>query len=424
MTRNTPVQNKPSQITGVFRKPFPQQLAFFRQKLGNLVPTARWDDLRHAEHDHGFMVAGAMKADLLADLAAAIDKGMAHGTSLKEFRKDFRAIVENHGWHGWTGEGSKKGEAWRTRVIYRTNMHAAYMAGRRAQLLAAGFPLWVYKHRDIVKVPRRQHLSWDGLTLPYNHPFWDKHFPPQGFGCRCDVYGAWSERGAARVGGVIDKPLPDGWNSIDPKTGEPPGIDKGWGYAPGASVVDRVNALAGKTMQWDYTLAKAYMDAVPDRLRDAMATAQRGLPSTADAARRYAARVLSDGPSAVPPYQTLGLLTSNDIDRVQGMVAGVSVAGFDYALDASVVGHVQRNHGDAKAEDRRGQRAVTAVDYAALPTLLNAPDRVEDAGVSDVGNPMVRYTKTIGGEMFVAAFEVRKKRRMLVLQSLWIRKAP
>lgn len=29
---------------------------------------------------------------------------------------------------------------------------------------------------------------------------------------------------------------PQGWEAIDPKTGEPVGIDKGFDYAPGASV--------------------------------------------------------------------------------------------------------------------------------------------------------------------------------------------
>ena len=47
------------------------QLAFFRQKLG--LPTARWDDLMKSAHDRAFVVAGAMKADLLADLKRALD---------------------------------------------------------------------------------------------------------------------------------------------------------------------------------------------------------------------------------------------------------------------------------------------------------------------------------------------------------------
>ena len=53
--------------------------------------------------------------------------------------------------------------------------------------------------------------------------------------------------------------LPDGWNSIDPKTGAQVGIDKGWGYAPGASVVDDIIAAI-----------RAKRDALPAPLVEAL----------------------------------------------------------------------------------------------------------------------------------------------------------
>lgn len=233
------------QLTSVFRRSFAEQVAAFRLRLGNLVPTAKWDDLRGAEHDRAFMVAGAVKADLLADLGNAVDKAIADGQTLDWFRKEFRGIVEKHGWHGWTGEGTKGGEAWRTRVIYRTNMATTYAAGRMAQLVEGGFLLWVYRH-GASREPREQHLAWDGLVLPPDHPFWQTHAPPNGWGCSCYVLGARSEAGARRLGGRPELRLPDDWDRLDPKTGAPPGIDKGWGHAPGLSVARTVRALVPK----------------------------------------------------------------------------------------------------------------------------------------------------------------------------------
>ena len=168
------------EIAAILRRPFAEQLAFFRHKLGNLVPTATWRDLWQAAHDTGFMVAGAAKADLLADLAQAVDAAIAEGETIEEFRKRFGAIVEKHGWHGWTGEETKAGRAWRTRVIYTTNLRTSYAAGRYAQLKE--FPFWVYRHSG-AENPRLQHLAWDGLTLPANHPFWKTHYPPNGWNC-------------------------------------------------------------------------------------------------------------------------------------------------------------------------------------------------------------------------------------------------
>ena len=117
-------------MSGPYARPFPEQVAFFRNKLGNLVPTRRWDDMLGAAHDQGFMVAGAMQAELLTDLAAAVDKAISEGRGLEDFRKDFRAIVKRNGWTGWTGEGSVKGEAWRVKTILRTNAYTSYAAGR------------------------------------------------------------------------------------------------------------------------------------------------------------------------------------------------------------------------------------------------------------------------------------------------------
>jgi hypothetical protein len=232
-------------LAATFRKPFAQQVAAFRLRLGDLVPTARWDDITHAAHDRAFMVAGALKADLLADLAGAVDKAVADGTSLAEFRRDFRAIVERRGWHGWTGEGRKGGEAWRTRVIYRTNLATSYAAGRMAQLVEGKFAYWVYRHGGSLE-PREQHLSWDGLILPPDHPFWMTHAPPNGWGCSCYIVGARSLAGAKRVGGKRGLSLPEGWSRRLPKTGTPEGSDKGWDYAPGASVAELVAQLAPK----------------------------------------------------------------------------------------------------------------------------------------------------------------------------------
>ncbi|RWR26797.1 virion morphogenesis protein [Sinirhodobacter populi] len=235
-------------VAATFRKPFAEQQAAFRLRLGNLIPTQAWDDIRHNAHDRGFMVAGAMKADLLADLGTAVDKAISQGTTLEEFRRDFRSIVAKHGWHGWTGEGTEAGEAWRTRVIYKTNLRTSYAAGRRAQLIAGGYRWWVYRHSG-AEHPRLQHLAWDGIALSPDHPFWATNYPPNGWGCGCEVYGARTDAGIRRVGGIPGKQLPDGWNARDPRTGLPPGLTKGWDYAPGSTVSETVQALTPKLGQ-------------------------------------------------------------------------------------------------------------------------------------------------------------------------------
>lgn len=413
---------QPSVAKGVFKRPFAEQVAYFRNKLGKQVPTARWDDLQRGAHDTAFMVAGAAKADLLSDLAAATDRAVTEGKSLDAFRQDFRAIVEQRGWHGWTGEGSKKGTAWRTRIIYQTNANTAYAAGRLAQLREGGFSHWVYRHDDSAAHPRPQHQAWDGLTLAPNDPFWQTHYPPNGWGCGCYVVASRSARGARRLGGNPDKAKPAGWDSTEHKTGAPPGIDPGWDYAPGDRVSTVVRQMARKTRQWDYELAKGYMQGVPAAVRDQLAHSYRALPSVADDARRYARRVLDgrDKAQDTPRYFTLGLLTDSDARRI-GALQGRDLTHFDFALDASAVRHIHARHGQDAAERQHGQRGVTAQDYALLPQLLNEGGDWQAAGkAKDTGQPLVKRRWSHKGEVLEAVFEIRAKRKMLALKTLYV----
>lgn len=404
-------------IAGRLRRPFAEQVAAFRLRLRQLIPTARWDDIWQAEHDRAFMVAGALKADLLADLAAAVDKSIAEGTDLETFRRDFRAIVARNGWHGWTGEGSKKGEAWRTRVIYKTNMATSYAAGRMAQLRAEGWPLLVYRHGGSLE-PRPEHLGWDGLILPADHPFWATHAPPNGWGCSCYITGARDVRDAMRKGGKPGLELAAGWDQPAPRTGAPPGIDRGWAYAPGASVAETVTQMAAKAARWPYHVAKAYMQEVPTAVRDQLARSYRSLPSTADMVRRHCARLFG-GETPLETMHTLGLLTE-DQARDIGALADQVLDGADWMLDSDGVRHAIKRHTDPKVELTRGQRAIGPEDFALLPKLINSKPTVRYLGVSEMGRPVIELSGTVDGVKLVALFAINPSRRRLTLQSLWV----
>lgn len=269
-------------ISAVFKRPFDEQVAFFRGKLGNLIPTERWTDVWKSAHDTGFMVAGAAKADLLADLAAAVDQAISEGTGIEMFRKQFSEIVDRHGW-SYRGEYN-----WRTRTIYRTNMATSYSAGRLVQLKDSGFEYWIYRHSDAVARPRPLHVSWDGLALPPNDPWWSSHYPPNGWGCQCYVVGARGPRAAHRLGGKIG-PAPDDGTAPD---GTPNGIDKGWDYQPGASALERIRgSIVSNAKNLPGPLAQAVE-------RD-LSTLDSGLVSgfvearTVKEAERIGARILS-----------------------------------------------------------------------------------------------------------------------------------
>ncbi len=176
------------EVSGSFRS-FAEAVAYFLRKTR--VPTATWRDLWQAQHARAFTVAGALRDDLLVDLQQAVQAAIDQGETLDDFRARFEDIVRRRGWTGWTGEGTAKGRAWRTQVIYTTNLRVAYQAGRWETLKA--FPYLRYQHNP-VRHPREDHVAWDGLVLRTDDPWWNTHYPPNGWGCRCSVTGAGEGR--------------------------------------------------------------------------------------------------------------------------------------------------------------------------------------------------------------------------------------
>lgn len=205
--------------------PFAQAIDYFRRKTN--VTTERWNDLWRDNHNIGFMVAGALKDDLLNDFRQAVDTAIAEGKSIGWFKTQFQHIKQTHGWDH-TGDAT-----WRSNIIYNTNMRQSYNAGRYEQLQQ--FDYWEYQHGDSQQ-PRPLHLSWHGLLLPKSDPFWQTHFPANGWGCKCKVRGRSSQWVARKNLEVNTSPKIERFEWTDKVTGEihliPKGIDPGFDYAP------------------------------------------------------------------------------------------------------------------------------------------------------------------------------------------------
>ncbi|MGE6741728.1 PBECR2 nuclease fold domain-containing protein [Allorhizobium pseudoryzae] len=220
--------------------PFQEAIDFLRSKVN--LPTKKYDDVLRQGQVRAFTVAGVTRDDMLSDFRAAIEKARIEGTGFNEFRKDFDAIVDRTGWaFNARGETDEERRDWRARIIYTTNMRTSYMAGRWAQLTDPDVlkyrPYLQYVHSG-AEHPRLQHLAWDGLVLSATDPAWTIMYPPNGWGCDCDVK-ALSRRDLARLGkdGPDQAPNLEPYESFDRRTGRPelryPGIDRGWDYNVG-----------------------------------------------------------------------------------------------------------------------------------------------------------------------------------------------
>ena len=166
---------------------FAEQITFFTQKLQVLEKDFKADP--KSSHDKAFTIAGVTSANLLNDIYGAVTQLMKQGITLDQFKKQFDAIVAAHGWTGWTGEGTSAGRAWRANIIAETNLRTSYSSGRWEQQLATKDtrPYLQYRHSHGVMHPRPVHVSWNEMILPIEHPWWAEHYPPNGYGCKCQA---------------------------------------------------------------------------------------------------------------------------------------------------------------------------------------------------------------------------------------------
>ncbi|HET8942287.1 MAG TPA: hypothetical protein VFN13_09910 [Rudaea sp.] len=99
----------------------------------------------------------------------------------------------------------------------------------------------------------------------------------------------------------------------------------------------------------------------------------------------------------------------------------VSRSGQAFGVDAYTPLHVRGGHADVQTEKPRGQRPVTAADYARLPELLNGAHTTTYVGTAkSTGAKLVEIEGVIDGERYVTKWEVRGKRRSLTLKTFFI----
>lgn len=351
-----------------FGLPFSEAIAFLRQKVR--LPTRRFDDLVGAANDRAFMVAGVQADDLLASIQGALVRAQEAGTTLDAFRADLDPLLDRL---GWTSRGAKY-TAWRTRIVYETNLRTAYAAGRQAQMLemAEDLPIWVYRHSGS-KHPRLQHQAWDGKALPWNDAWWQTHSPPNGWGCGC-----WIENMDARdLKRIEGKDGPDPSPEVvtrqvrDGATGQmvdvPVGVDPGWGYPPGRS--------------WAEGLVPPELQQPLRPLRDA-ATSQPAvsLPPLPPPRPVDAARILPAG--LTDESYVRAFLDAFGATETKG-VSVRDVTGTHIVVDRRLF---QMSGGDLKVKSRGRERYVLL-----LADALRDPDEVwADWEVLKNGEPQLR----------------------------------
>lgn len=241
-------------------EPLPPKEAIdaFRKKGYKI--TFDYHEMQREEHAYNFTVAKATSLDILQDIRQSVDKAIADGVVFKDFAKDLKPVLQEKGWWGRkavidpkTGEEREVqlGSARRLKTIYDTNLRTSYAAGtwERIERTKKTRPYLAYRGIKDDR-QRAQHRQWSDVVLPVDHEWWNTHYPPNGWKCRCGVQ-QLSERDVARRGltvsdiGPSDAPR----TFIDKRTGNtilvPPGLDPGFAYNVGKA---RMKAMVPQQM--------------------------------------------------------------------------------------------------------------------------------------------------------------------------------
>lgn len=228
--------------------PFEEAVDALRRRGTNLFSSDHWAEVWQEQHQAGFTVARSAGFDILKDIHAELMKAMESGTTFTDFKRNLEPILQKKGWWGKTTvtdpmSGEKKtvqlGSIRRLQTIFDVNMRVSFAQGRweQQQSVKEDFPYLRYEGILDSRI-RPLHRSWHGTILPMDHPWWNTHYPPNGWRCRCDAV-AVSEDDLEENGWQVTDVPADGapvtW--VNPATGEvmevPAGIDPGWAYNPG-----------------------------------------------------------------------------------------------------------------------------------------------------------------------------------------------
>lgn len=190
-----------------------EAIAYFVSKIP-LLP-AEYRELEDDVRSRAFSLAGAQTLQVVSLIQSALDQALRDGSMFESFLD--RAVNIFTG----EGQGTVPGRA-HLENVFRTNLQTAYQVGRFEQLMQVTVrrPYWQYNAVDD-KDTRPTHFAQEGKVYRFDHPFWQRWYPPNGFQCRCSVVSvAESELNEfnLRVENIDAEESPDPGFAVNPAT--------------------------------------------------------------------------------------------------------------------------------------------------------------------------------------------------------------
>lgn len=264
---------------------------------GALQPTVNWREMRHGQHAVAFTVAKIARLDLLRAVQASLDEVIRNDGTFERWQADILPELQRQGWWGAVSNRDLTGtdqpiivNQRRLRTIYDTNVRMSMATGHWARIQRQKAVLPYLRYLPSTSERKRLlHMQWYGVILPVDHPWWQTHFPPNGWFCKCH-FQQLSVGMMQRRGWVVtpDEQIPDApstpftWASGAVSL-VPAGIDPGFDYNPGTAHLRAVAAKATTSIRraLDAGLDQAADQTLREIVADAAFDQFLGLPDEA-----------------------------------------------------------------------------------------------------------------------------------------------
>ena len=371
-------------------------------RRATLRTSTYWSEVYADEHAGAFTAAKIAKLDIARTLFDGLRRALEEGRTPEMFIKDVRPSLERAGWWGVVEDASLTGTSdavaitpSRLRRIYDTNMRGSRAAALWARFQDGKAERPYLRYSAVMdRRTRPEHRAWHGTILPVDHPWWESHFPPNGWNCRCTVI-SLSQRDLDRRGWKANEQPPPagpgrafrrrvrgGWGPVQEV---PHGIDPGFEHNAGIA-----------------SLRVAIQQKAAVSIEAAMA---EGLPQ--------AARATLDDLTAGPGY---GRFLSRPAGSHPVMIMADEEAA---AIGANA--RVVRLSDQTLQKQREFHPELTDEDYRRLPSLGDAPVVIVQPGgalvyvkpLGHVWDVAVVKPAAAGAEAYLVSFRVQSNPRSL-----------
>ena len=281
----------------------------------------------HEAHSRAFTVAKITRIDLLSDIQASLSEAYKKGRGFTEWRDNIKPVLAKKGWLGDVSvTNPKTGEtkqiyvgSRRLKRIFETNMRVSVAKARYESQMSSAGEYFRYK-AVLDRRTRPSHAKLHGMILPKTHKFWEKNYPPNDWGCRCQVQ-------------VLTQSEMQSYG-FKPYAGTPLNVaSKDWAYNPGKSVQSLDSVLAKKAANLSGELKNIVKNDLKNYERDRnLYVWQKGLNEAIEQI------IIKNDPKTPINMVQVGLL-SEALAKVASKILGLDVNGGGIILTKKHLSH-------------------------------------------------------------------------------------